>query len=250
MKKPHFLYTVVLLVVIGLLSSCYSRRSTGYLQERSSLPQYKAAEYEEYRLRENDEIVIRIITIDKDIAAIYESSSNITNTMAYRIYPDGTVDIPFLSGVSVLNMTLNEVQQAFEKRLSDFAPDIRVKVALNTGTFCVIGDASRGYFPIYKERLTIFQALAIFGDIHETAQFSAVKIIREKAEGTVIKSFDIRSKSIIDSEFYYIYPNDIIYLDLSKKKFWGVNSYSSFLSIVTTPITLALSVWNMIEINR
>jgi polysaccharide export outer membrane protein len=129
--------------------------------------------------------------------------------------------------------------------MRSFVSDIQVRLALSTNTFCVIGAAGRGYFPIYKERLTIFQALALSGGISEGGDYSKVKIIRETDEGTKIISFDIRSKSIIDSEFYYVYPNDIIYVDVSKKKFWAINSYAGFLGVITSSITLLLTVWNL-----
>lgn len=210
------------------------------------MPTYEQGSYQLYKLRVNDELMIRVITTDKVLSDLFPSSSGSSaNQVSYRVFEDGMVEFPFLEPVKLEGLTLEEAEQLVTEKMRSFVSDIQVRLALSTNTFCVIGAAGRGYFPIYKERLTIFQALALSGGISEGGDYSKVKIIRETDEGTKIISFDIRSKSIIDSEFYYVYPNDIIYVDVSKKKFWAINSYARFLGVITSSITLLLTVWNL-----
>lgn len=243
MKIRYLIYLTVAL----LMSSCYPLRRVGLLQERDNLPQYDEGEYVQYRLQPNDEIEIRVITSNIETQQLFSNGNN-GNTNAsypYRIYDDGTIDIPFLDSVKIAGMTIKEAEAEFDEALKDYADDIKVKISLSTNTFCVIGDAGRGYFPIYKERLTIYQALALCGGINESADFAHVKILRRAGKDTKIVEFDIRSESIINSEYYYVYPNDIIYLDVSKRRFWAVNSYTAFLSIITSSLSLFISVWNV-----
>ncbi|HPO47657.1 MAG TPA: polysaccharide biosynthesis/export family protein [Paludibacteraceae bacterium] len=210
------------------------------------MPTYEQGSYQLYKLRVNDELMIRVITTDKVLSDLFPSSSGSSaNQVSYRVFEDGMVEFPFLEPVKLEGLTLEEAEQLVTEKMRSFVSDIQVRLALSTNTFCVIGAAGRGYFPIYKERLTIFQALALSGGISEGGDYSKVKIIRETDEGTKIISFDIRSKSVIDSEFYYVYPNDIIYVDVSKKKFWAINSYAGFLGVITSSITLLLTVWNL-----
>lgn len=235
--------------VLLLATSCYTRRVVGLLQERNSLPEYDRGVYQEYRLRKNDELTLRIISADQTSVAMFgntQTGMGSTNNMVYRIYDDGTVDIPFLSRIPLEGMTLEEAEKFLTDQMKPYIPDVQVKLALSTSTFCVIGDAGRGYFNIYKERLTIFQALALCGGVNESGDIGHVKIVRETNEGTKIVSFDLRSKSLIDSEYYYIYPNDIIYVDVTPKRFWAVNSYSGFLGVITSSLSLLLTVWNLV----
>lgn len=232
-----------------LATSCYTRRAVGLLQERNSLPEYDRGVYQEYRLRKNDELTLRIISADQTSVAMFgnaQTGMGSTNNMVYRIYDDGTVDIPFLSRIPLEGMTLEEAEKFLTDQMKPYIPDVQVKLALSTSTFCVIGDAGRGYFNIYKERLTIYQALALCGGVNESGDIGHVKIVRETNEGTKIVSFDLRSKSLIDSEYYYIYPNDIIYVDVTPKRFWAVNSYSGFLGVITSSLSLLLTVWNLV----
>ena len=185
----------------------------------------------EYKLQKNDELELRIISLNPETALLFQQRSSSyfsgnSSSFTYRIYEDGTIDVPFLSKVEVAGLTLQQAEQKIEEELSGFADDIMVKLALSTGTFCVIGDAGRGYFPIYKDRLTIYQALALCGGISSSADYGNVKILRRTNEGTKILEFDIRPESVIDSEYYYVYPNDVIYFDT------GVSSkiYSSTVS--------------------
>ncbi len=237
-------------VMVVLLTSCYSRRANGYLQERAGLPTYERGVYEEYRLRPYDELVMRVISSKKDVVSLFpqvaNNAGNQNNQFTYTIYPDGTVDLPHLPKAQLAGKTLREAETYVEQQLKGFADDITVKLALNTSTYCVIGTARRGYFPIYKERLTIFQALAASGNIAETGDFSEVKIIRETPEGTQIKTFDIRSRSILDSEYYYIYPNDIIYVDLSPKRFWAASSYANIIGIISSSVGFVATMTNLV----
>lgn len=235
------------MVAIMLLASCYPIRRVGLLQERGGLPEYEKGEYELYRLQKNDELELRIVSLNMETALLFQSvavSSVANSSFTYRIYEDGTIDIPFLSKVKVAGLTLQQAEQKIENELSGFADDITVKLALSTGTFCVIGDAGRGYFPIYKDRLTIYQALALSGGVSPSADLGHVKILRRSVEGTKIIEFDIRPKSVIDSEYYYVYPNDVIYFDFSKRRFWAIDSYSGFLSVISSSLSMLVSVWN------
>jgi polysaccharide export outer membrane protein len=234
------------MVAIMLLSSCYPIRRVGLLQEREGLPDYKKQEYEQYLLQKNDELELRVISMNPETALLFQQGTVSANSssITYRIYEDGTIDVPFLSKVTVAGLTLQQAEQKLEEALSEFADDIMVKLALSTGTFCVIGDAGRGYFPIYKDRLTIYQALALCGGINSSADYGKVKILRRTNEGTKILEFDIRPESVIDSEYYYIYPNDVIYFDFSKRRFWAIDSYSGFLSVISSSLSMLVSVWN------
>lgn len=247
--KTKLVRIFVYVVAALMLSACYPIKRVGLIQERDALPDYEKGVYTQYKLQANDEIVLRVVSSDLETVQLFTENrgGNTMQSYSYRIYEDGTVDVPFLSKVPVAGLTLNEAEHLMDSLMKEYVPDAFVKIALTTGTFCVIGDAGRGYFPIYKERLTIYQALALCGGINETADFSKVKILRRVNGKTEIKEFDIRTKSIIDSEYYYIYPNDVIYLDVSKRRFWGVSSYAAFIGMVSSTLSLFVSVWNIFK---
>lgn len=241
---------ILFLLVALLFSSCYSHRAVGLLQERDDLPQYEPADYSEYRLRLNDELVYRLITMDETISKMMQGNNVTTSNNAnyYRIYPDGTVELPFLKPIHVLGLTIDQAEDTIQAAFREIIPDAEVKLALANKTFTVIGDASSGQYDIYKDRLTIYQALAMTGDLFQQGDRRHVRIIRpqDNQEPKVLE-FDIRTNTIINSEFYYIYPNDVIYVARSKGSFYKVASYSAFVGLVTSSVALLVSVLNYTE---
>ena len=110
----------------------------------------------------------------------------------------------------------------------------------------VIGEVQRpGRYPIYKDRLNIFQALAMAGDISEYGNKKKILLIRETSNGSMIKEFSLRDRSIMTSELYYVVPNDVIYAQPMKGKFFQMNAfpYSVILSVATT----FLLFWNIFK---
>ena len=240
---------IIAVLALGMLSSCYGYRQVGLLQERDDLPQYDSAAYEPYRLQVNDEIIYRVVTMDETIAKTLSANNNSSGQDAnsYRIYSDGTVDIPFLPPVKLVGLTELEAQDTLKVAFREIMPDADVKLALYNKKFTVLGDANSGTYTIYKERMTIFQALAMTGDLMNSGDRRHVRIIRPRGnEEPEVLEFDIRTNSIIDSKYYYVYPNDLIYVSRDSGSFYKQSSYSGFLALITSSVSLLITVLNYI----
>ena len=234
----------VLFIVLISLSSCYNYKSLQLLQEEHSSPVYNKSNYSDYRIQVNDEMIYRLITSDETISKLIspQTGGSSQNMMSYRVYKDSTIDLPFISHIPIAGLTISEATKVIENRFKEIIPDAVVKLSLSNKTFTIFGDAGSGIFPIYKEKLTVFQALSMSGDFNETSDRKHIRIIRDTEKGTQILEFDIRPKSIIDSKYYYIYPNDIIYIQRDFSSFYKVNSYSALLGVFSFSLSLLFSV--------
>ena len=144
-------------------------------------------------------------------------------------------------------MTELEAQDTLRKAFREIIPDADVKLAMYNKRFTVMGDARSGVYNIYKERMTIFQALAMSGDLMNSGDRRHVRIIRPRGNGEpMVMEFDIRPNSIINSEYYYVYPNDLIYVSRDSGSFYKQSSYSSFLALITSSVSLLITVLNYI----
>lgn len=246
------------LIVTGLVAilmcSCYSHRVIGYLQEptkQNKLPQYDSVAYEPYRIRVNDEIIYRLVTMDETMSKML-GANNVSNSTqyanSYRVQSDGTVDLPFLKPLHMAGLTEVEAQNLLRNAFREIIPDADVKLALYNKYFSVIGDANAGRYYIYKEKMNIFQALAMTGDVMNSGDRRHVRIIRPKDNGQEpeVLEFDIRTNSIIDSKYYYVYPNDVIYVARTKNSFYTVPSYAGFIGLVTSSVALLTTVLNYV----
>ena len=251
MRKIHLL--AVCLVAV-LMSSCYSHRVIGYLQEptkSNKLPVYDSVPYEPYRIRVNDEIIYRLVTMDETMSKMLGTnnasySSQYANS--YRVHSDGTIDLPFLKPLHVVGLTEVEAQDSLRVAFREIIPDADVKLALYNKYFSVIGDAKAGQYYIYKEKMNIFQALAMTGDVMNSGDRRHIRIIRPRDGGQEpeILEFDIRTNSIIDSKYYYVYPNDVIYVARTKGSFYTVPNYSGFIGLITSSVALLTTVLNYV----
>lgn len=250
MRKQVIKILVVLMTSV-VLTGCYGHKAIGLLQEptkQNKLPQYEKAEYEPYRLQVNDEIIYRVITMDETLAKTLGTNNVSVGSnyaVTYRIYQDGTVDIPLLQPVHLAGLTEREAQDTLQAAFRTIIPDADVKLALYNKTFTVIGDIHSGTYRIYREKMNIFQALAMSGDLLNSGDRKHVRIIRPRTnEEPEVLEFDIRTNSIVNSEYYYVYPNDVIYVARTKDSFVKVDSYTGFLGLITSSVGLLISALN------
>jgi len=214
------------------------------LQDNLAIPKYETSNYKDYKIQINDELIYRLITTDENMSKLLSSgtSTSSQNMLSYRVYTDGTVDLPFVSHILVAGLTLNEASKVIQARFKEIIPDAIVKLSLSNKTFTVIGDVGSGVFPIYKEKLTIFQAISMFGDFNESSDRRHIRIIRDTEKGTQILEFDIRPKNIIDSKYYYVYPNDIIYIKKDSSSFYKISNFGSLIGIISYSLSILFNV--------
>jgi polysaccharide export outer membrane protein len=241
-------------LVAVLMSSCYSHRVIGYLQEptkNNKLPVYDSVPYEPYRIRINDEIIYRLITMDETMSKMLGTNNTASSGQyanSYRVHEDGTIELPFLKPIKIQGLTEVEAKEAIQEAFREIIPDADVRVALYNKYFSVVGDAHSGQYYIYKEKMNIFQALAMTGDVMNSGDRRHIRIIRPRDNGQEpeILEFDMRTNSIIDSKYYYVYPNDVIYVARTKNSFYTVPNYSGFISLITSSVALLTTVLNYV----
>ena len=158
------------------------------------------------------------------------------------------MDLPFLPPVHIAGLTEQEAQDTIRAAFREIIPDADVKMVLYNKYFSVVGDARAGRYYIYKEKMNIFQALAMTGDVMNSGDRRHIRIIRPRdgAQEPEILEFDMRTNSIIDSKYYYIYPNDVIYVARTKDSFYKVPTYTGFLGLITSSVALLTTVLNYV----
>jgi len=244
MKMTRVLQIALCFVIGVSFTSCYNYKSVGLLQERSSLPSYPKSDYQHYKIQVNDEIIYRMITSDETISKLIQSNTGQSgSTISYRVYPDGTIDLPFIKSIKVVGLTMAEAGEAVQKRMKEIIPDAEIKLSISNKSFTVIGEAGTGVYTIPREKFTIYQALSMSGEVKHSGDYRKVKILRPNEKGTEILEFDIRPKSLIESKYYFIYPNDIIYVQRAPSAFYKVeNSWSNFVGVVSSSLSLLFTV--------
>ena len=139
----------------------------------------------------------------------------------YLVNHDGDIIFPVLGKIHVAGLTHNELAALIEGRLvsEGHITDPVVTVKLMNFKVCVLGDVVRpGQLVVAGERLTIFEALSMVGDLTLYGQRHNVTIIREETGLRTIGEIDLTSKSVFDSPYYYLHQNDVVYVEPNMKK--------------------------------
>jgi len=257
---------VLVVGAVCLLSSCVTSKKVNLLQEPSkTIPEYAdTLNFEDYRLRMGDRLYIYVYSVDEGVMKLFNATgasgggggngsymrndaNNGQNGGTYDLYTylvldDGCIDFPLVGRLPVRGLTTREVKLALEKELSTYIKNygdysvISCEVNVVQRSYSVISQGGTGNFSIRREKMTIYEALAQAGDLGNWSDRSKVQIIREIEGTTKILTFDLRSKDIINSEYYYIEPNDVIYVQHLTGKAMGVTNAATTVAIVASTL--------------
>lgn len=239
--KYIYYYLLSIISVVGLFSSCISTEEINYLQPLNK--QYSFQEFKNYKLAVGDMITCAISSKDDETTRVFGSvvTTNQNVLKIYRIYEDSTVMIPFFGTAKIAGKTVQESEAIIQKLVQESVKDAQVTVAMANNNFFVYAEDRRGSYPVYKDNLTIYQALGISQQTTGKMDISKVKILRRDDQGnTKEMTFDLRTQDVIQSEFYYIQPNDVIYFPTNKNSFFDISSLGSFTSALMIPLTFFL----------
>lgn len=241
------------------ISSCIPHKDTIYLQNKGNavndtIPYNLSEVQKPYRIQIDDILNIRIKVLDQNNTQIFNpiGEANLNADSAERAYFDGfTVDIhgniriPNLGILNVLGYTVEEIEKLIEQKLLDEqfkeTANIFVTVKLAGLRYTATGEIGNpGTITLFKERVNIFEAIANAGEIPLTGNRKEVMIIRQYPQGQKIHSLDLTDVNVMKSPYYYIQPNDMIYVKPLKQKSIGTGETAvSSISTIATIVSLA-----------
>jgi polysaccharide biosynthesis/export protein len=253
MRKWIKQYIIISSFTLLLFSSCTSLKDIVYLQDKpEGLTTFPLTEPEQYRVQPNDNIYIQIFSNDQLSTYFNISSTNQYMTTdaaieigSYRVNQSGEIDFPYIGKIKISGLTIEEIRTLIDNGISKQLVQYSLVVKIVNRHFTLLGEFKNpGTFTFYKDYLTIFEAMGYGGDMTDFANRHKIKIIRKTLTGKVIKELDLTKNDIVNSDFYYILPNDIIYVE-PNNRIWGSRTLP-FTAILTTFNTIVL-IYNAIN---
>jgi polysaccharide export outer membrane protein len=243
---------------VMLFTSCISTRDLVYLQKKDGAEtesNIAMVAYKPYRLQINDVLSISIKTIDAKLVSIFSPVEGEVGKSASALYFDGfTVDdhgnirIPVLGEMNVIGYTVDEIRLRIEKQLlAEYfkkEASLFVTVKLAGFKYTITGEiGSTGTKTLFQERVTIMEAIANSGDITLTGNRKSVTIMRQSPTGVQMHDIDLTDINVMKSPYYYLQPNDFVFVKPLKQKTWGtgktgLESISTFVSLLSLATTM------------
>lgn len=136
----------------------------------------------------------------------------------YMVDIDGNIRFPRVGIIHVEGLTKRQLADTIVSKITDLENPTAVIRFLNY-RITVLGEVGhQGTFTIPNERVTIFEALGLAGDIPVTGKKDNVKILREVNGDREIGTVDLTSKNVFESPYYHLQQNDVVLVEVKKNK--------------------------------
>lgn len=240
-------------------SSCITLKDSEYFQSKNlNIQTYTEANIADYKLKPNDELYINVTSLDEASTNVFSNSSNPQNSnvgsiqpygaslSSYTINKEGYLLLPLIGTVMVKDKTLSQVSNLLQESLNNILSQPIVTVKLVNRYISVLGEVKNpGHFAYAQEKLTIYDALGYAGDMTMYSDRREVVLTRNENGKNSIIRLDLTNPAILESNYYYLRPNDIVYVKPLKKRIWGLSQFPY--AVILSSITTALLIYNVMK---
>ena len=246
------------------MASCVPTEKMIYLQSESD-ESTDVFEYEKqaYRLQANDILDVKIRSMNEEANQLFsikiqqgqqamqvgtQNGGDLYYLTGYPVSEEGAITLPYIGEVFVKGKTLADAKLLIDAEVAKYFKNYFLKVKLGGIRFSTLGEFNRsGKHVILQNQATIYEAIAVSGDLSMLAKRDEIKLIRQYPEGTKIHTINLLDQSIISSPYYFIQPNDVLYAEPMPQKSWGIGitgaqTFSTIVSTLSASLALTLSI--------
>ncbi len=214
-----------------------------------------------YRLQPGDVLAIAVSSLNADLdvtfnpfnrpglatmagtttGGIANSSNNLP--VGYRVSEQGTIDFPKLGQVRVVGSSIAALETRLKDTLATYLREPYVAVRLLSFKVSVMGEVVRpSVFTVQNEKITLPEAISLAGDLTLYGRRENVLIVRETGGKREFGRVNLTDRNLFDSPFYYLKPNDVIYIEPKRGKRIQAGQFFPYIPSVISALTLIATV--------
>lgn len=203
----------------------------------------------EYLIQPNDYLYINILTIEKELSDFLQPGSgmNFLNSgnqalLGYNVDNSGNVFFPYLGNIHVGGLTIQQAHDSIKASAGHIlGPRTRIDVKLINNTINVMGEVNKeGIYNMTKSKITIYEALTLASGLTNYAKRQEIKVLRTINGKKTLYQVDVTSGQLVEKNMFYVFPNDVIYVDAMQAKSFGLTPTIS-LTLLSTLLTTTLT---------
>lgn len=249
--KRTIIKILVPVFLLFLIASCTSKKEILYFQnvpeELAQLDSIQSS----FKIKSNDILSITVTAFDpiavKPFNLILESQGGVlAQNQGYLTGADGYINFPVLGMVKAAGLTRAELSEKLTKQISEFILDPIVTINILNFKVSILGAVnSPGMYNVQGERFTLTEAISLAGDLNVYGKRDNILILRETDGKKDYAYLDIRDVKIMDSEFYYLQQNDVIYVEPNNVVVQqsGINPIATYIIAIASFITTLVVVF-------
>ena len=249
---------IAFVTLFSILTSCVTQSKVEYLQDvNKEIKAFNEAEFPDYKLKPNDELFIQINSLDEAAANVFSNAAQQytytgamqpygASLMSYSIDKDGYLLLPIIGKILAKDKTLPEVSLVLRDSMNHILNHPIVVLKLVNRYVSVLGEVRNpGHFPFSQDKLSIYDAIGLAGDITDYGNRNNVILVRNENGKNLRINLNLSRSDILASDYYNIRPNDIVYVKPLRQKFWGMREFP--FSVLFSAITTGLLIYNYIN---
>jgi len=253
-RKYHCILSLAIL--LGAASCSPAKKNVYFrnLQRDTTLHNIVTPNFE-LKIRKGDLLGISVASLSPDVAfynAAQGSSSGSSNGASANGYPvdeNGNISFVKLGTMHVEGMTRKELKDTLEKGLIPYLKEGIVTVSFQNRHVTMLGGIGSQVLPMAGDNMTILDAMAASGDIGDKGRIDNVLVIRDTGStgsAKVFKRLNLEDNSIFSSPYYYLQPNDIVYVEPARVK--TPLSTPQVITYITSGISLIFLIVNALKL--
>jgi len=249
---------IVIMLLILFFGGCSANREYRYfnqnLDEEKVITEVSDEEYEaekrfEWKIQPGDRLEIKVfnqsassasgkMTSILDQSLTYMNRSGVDGIL---VPPDGKIHIPLIGTVEVEGLTETKAAERLLQKYKKYLRNPFVSVKILNQRLLVLGEVgSPGVVPVNSGTMTLFEALAMTGDLTDDAMRTNILIIRGDLRHPDVRKVDLTDMSKLRLASLILHPNDIVYVQPRSmkaimKEMVEMGSYFNFLNTIMSP---------------
>jgi polysaccharide export outer membrane protein len=237
MRLPRVLFPILILMIVNFSSCTTSQKTTTYFSETADTTiMLSKSEVPEPIIQKNDILSIYISSLNPEASAVFNApnilatststSTGSTSAGGYLVNSDGNLQLPILGTIKAAGITKKQLKADITNMIVDKKLLIDPIVTIRHLNFevTIVGEVGKPMvINVPNEKISMLKALGIAGDITVYGKKENVLLVREVEGKRKVQRIDLNSKSFLSSPYYYLEPNDIVYVEANKWKVINAN---------------------------
>ncbi|MDD5149974.1 MAG: polysaccharide biosynthesis/export family protein, partial [Flavobacterium sp.] len=213
------------------LVSCASRKEVVYYQNIDSMPSSAKSNSYEIKIQPDDLLMIIVSADDPEsalpfnLSTVSVPSANGNSALgqqmiqSYLVDANGIINFPILGKLKVGGLTRTELLDLFQTKIAKYIHNPMINLRIMNFKVSVQGEVNLpGTFNVASERITLTEALSMAKDLTIYGKRNNILIIREIDGVKSYSRVDITKADFINSPFYYLAQNDVVYVEPNKNR--------------------------------
>ena len=209
------------LIIVVSLVGCKSSKQLAYFQDLNDTTKIQSAAqypYEPLKIKVDDQLQISISSPGAEAAQDFNLVAG-TATSVYIVSYSGNITLPVLGDMHVLDLTTEALKQKITDALKAYLKDVVVVVNITNFKVTVMGEVGNpGPIKVIGEKMDVLEAIGIAGDMTPFSIRTNVKVMRKAPGGIEVAHLNFNSSKMLQSPFYQLQQNDVVYVEPNKNK--------------------------------